>query len=295
MSRTRVRFGVATGPPNVSGPPNPASSMRTTSTFGAPSGGCGPGIIDQSATDPSMVRPSVPPKARSGMGSAVRSGLNFPAASARASSSSPRLLRVMGATDFAGDPASACSAASRSSSSTTATITAVPGCSLSPMPCSMPPRTRCRANLPIRPPAAAPTATEASSGGENRPTATPTPPPQPRPLRPRWSPVCVNRTRPSASCSTRITPSARTALSWIRRTSVSKSRSASPASGYAAMITPNVSPIVSPWLEAVAPRSPRPPRRASPPESEPTARSGAGPGRTVLLARRARRSSSSVC
>jgi hypothetical protein len=44
-------FGVEIGPPNVSGPPNPASSISTMSTFGAPSGACGPAIIDQSGTD----------------------------------------------------------------------------------------------------------------------------------------------------------------------------------------------------------------------------------------------------
>src|SRR6185312_14581561 len=58
----------------------------------------------------------------------------------------------------------ACSAASRSSPSTTAITTAVPGASLSPSPCSMPLSTLCRANLPTRAPAAAPTATEAIGG-----------------------------------------------------------------------------------------------------------------------------------
>jgi hypothetical protein len=50
-SWTRVRFGVLIGPPNVSGWPNPASSIRQISTFGAASGAFGPGTIVQSATD----------------------------------------------------------------------------------------------------------------------------------------------------------------------------------------------------------------------------------------------------
>ena len=56
ISCTRVRFGVSIEPPNVSGPPKPASSIRQISTFGAPSGGFGSGIIAQSATDSSNVR-----------------------------------------------------------------------------------------------------------------------------------------------------------------------------------------------------------------------------------------------
>ena len=219
---------MAIGPPNVSGLPKPALSMRTTSTLGAFSGACGPGIIDQSGTDRSTVRPIVPPKVRSGTGSTVRSGLNLPAASASASLSPRMPALLIGATDFASDPASACSAASRSSSSTMAMMTAVPGCSLSPRPCSMPASTLCLANLPIRAPAAPPTTTEASSGGENRPTSSPTPPPQPRPLRPRWSPVWVTLTWPPASCSTRMTPSDLTPLPLTSPVSVAKSRSAGP-------------------------------------------------------------------
>ena len=40
-SAIRVRLGVSIGPPNVLGAPNPASSMSTSSTFGAPSGASG--------------------------------------------------------------------------------------------------------------------------------------------------------------------------------------------------------------------------------------------------------------
>jgi hypothetical protein len=36
-----VKFGVWIGPPKVLGLPNPASSMSTSSTFGAPSGASG--------------------------------------------------------------------------------------------------------------------------------------------------------------------------------------------------------------------------------------------------------------
>ncbi len=39
----RVSVGVRSSPPNVSGPPKPASSMSTIRTFGAPSGAFGPG------------------------------------------------------------------------------------------------------------------------------------------------------------------------------------------------------------------------------------------------------------
>ena len=79
---TRVIAGVETGPPNVDGLPKPASSISTSNTFGAPSGGDGVMLIVQSATDASSVRPTVPPKFGSGIGSTVRSGLNFPIASA---------------------------------------------------------------------------------------------------------------------------------------------------------------------------------------------------------------------
>ena len=81
-SPTRVMVGVDTGPPNVDGFPKPASSISTSSTFGAPSGADGVMLIVQSGTDWSSVRPIVPPKFGSGIGSTVRSGLNLPIASA---------------------------------------------------------------------------------------------------------------------------------------------------------------------------------------------------------------------
>ena len=87
-------LGVDTGPPNVDGLPNPASSINTSSTFGAPSGGDGVMLIVQSATDVSSVRPTVPPKFGSGIGSTVRSGLNFPIASAERLLQSGRALLV---------------------------------------------------------------------------------------------------------------------------------------------------------------------------------------------------------
>ena len=55
------------GPPNVDGLPNPASSIKTSRTFGAPSGGDGVMLTVQSATDASSVRPTVPPKFGSGI------------------------------------------------------------------------------------------------------------------------------------------------------------------------------------------------------------------------------------
>ena len=63
-SATRVIAGVETGPPNVDGLPKPASSISTSSTFGAPSGGDGVMLIVQSATDASSVRPIVPAEVR---------------------------------------------------------------------------------------------------------------------------------------------------------------------------------------------------------------------------------------
>ena len=36
---TRSKFGVSIGPPNALEAPNPTSSISTTNTFGAPSGG----------------------------------------------------------------------------------------------------------------------------------------------------------------------------------------------------------------------------------------------------------------
>ncbi len=77
-SATRVIAGVETGPPNVDGLPKPASSISTSSTFGAPSGGDGVMSIVQSATDASSVRPIAPPKFGSGIGSTVRSGTELP-------------------------------------------------------------------------------------------------------------------------------------------------------------------------------------------------------------------------
>ena len=226
--------------------PKPASSMRTRSTLGASSGALGPGMNDQSATESLSVRPAVPPKVLSGIGSTVRSGTNLPAASASASLRPRRPCLSMGATDLAGVPASARSASSRCSSSTIAMIAAVPGLSFSPSPCSSPLSTLCLANLPTMPPAAAPTAVAASSGGAARPTRTPTPPPQPMPLRPRWSPVCATRTSPLSSCSTRITPSLLTFLSLTSCTSPSKSFWAVSMAGYAAMTTANASLTGSP-------------------------------------------------
>ena len=225
------------GPPNVLGLPKPASSMRTSRTLGAPSGGVGVMLIVQSAAEVRSERPIAPPKAGSGMGSSVRSGTNLSAASARASLRPRTPFLSMAATDLAGVPGSARSAARRSSSSTMAMMAAVPGLSFSPRPLSMPLSTLWCMNLPTTPPAAAPTATEASSGGAARPTSTPTPPPQPRPLRPRWSPVWLTWTSPSASRSTRITPSVRTFFSSMSCTSPSKSFSAASTAGYAAMIT----------------------------------------------------------
>ncbi len=128
-----MKFGVLIGPPKVSGAPKPASSIRTMRTFGASSGAFGPGIIDQSATESLSVRPIVPPKLRSGIGSTVRSGLNLPIASARPSLSARVPFASVSTTDLIGAPGSACSTASRWESSKTAMIPAEPGGRFSPI------------------------------------------------------------------------------------------------------------------------------------------------------------------
>ena len=112
-SATRSMMGVFTGPPNVPGLPKPESSMRTRSTFGAPSGGAGSMLIVQSPTDWSSVRPTVPPKFGAAMGSLLRSGLNLPIAVASSSFSARTPFLSVWATDFAGEPGKARSIASR--------------------------------------------------------------------------------------------------------------------------------------------------------------------------------------
>ena len=194
-------------------------------------------LIVQSATDASSVRPIVPPKFGSGIGSTVRSGLNFPIASARDSFSAavPRLSPWT--TERIWAPTSACSTPSRCSSSNTAMIPADPGGRFSPILSWMSCSSRWSTNLAITPPATAPTAADASSGGANRPTATPTPPPHPSPLRPRSSPVCRTATLPSCVCVTRITPSIEICFSLTRATSDSKSLFASSMFWYPATST----------------------------------------------------------
>src|SRR3954447_13175123 len=54
--------GVETAPPNVPDWPKPASSIRTTRTFGAPSGAFGLLRMFQSGRDPASVRLTTPPK-----------------------------------------------------------------------------------------------------------------------------------------------------------------------------------------------------------------------------------------
>ena len=132
-SATRVMAGVETGPPKVDGLPKPASSIRTSSTFGALSGGDGVMLIVQSATDASRVRPIVPPKFGSGIGSTVRSGLNFPIASASDSFNAPMPFLSPWTTDRSTAPPSACSTPSRCSSSKIAMIPADPGGRFSPI------------------------------------------------------------------------------------------------------------------------------------------------------------------
>jgi hypothetical protein len=203
---TREKACELIGPPNVSIAPKPASSMIARSTLGAPSGAFGPGIIDQSAIESLRVRPAVPPNVRSGIGSALRSCRNLPIAFASSTLSARIPSLSVCATDFAGDPGSACSIASRCSSSNTVITPAVPAGSFSASS-SMPALTLRSVNFPISPPTAPPTAMAPRSGGANRPTTRPVPAPHPRPLRPKWSPCCTTVISPSASWVTRIAPS----------------------------------------------------------------------------------------
>ena len=144
-------------------------------------------LIVQSGIDASSVRPIVPPKFGSGIGSTLRSGLNFPIASASDPFSAATPCLSVSTTERIAAPASACSTPNRCSSSNTAMIPAEPGGRFSPILSWISCSTRWSTNLPITPPATAPTPTDASSGGANTPTARPTPAPQPAPLRP--SPV----------------------------------------------------------------------------------------------------------
>ena len=75
-------LGVSIGPPKVDGLPNPASSMRTTRTLGAPLGALGCITTVQSATESPMVCPATPANPGSGSGRTVRSGANLVIASA---------------------------------------------------------------------------------------------------------------------------------------------------------------------------------------------------------------------
>jgi len=222
---------VAIGPPNVSGCPKPASSIRMSSTFGASCGALGPGMIVQSGTDWSIVRPIVPPKFLSGIGSTVRSGTNLPIASARPSFSAFTPFLSVCTSDFASAPGSACSTARRCSSSNAAMIPAVPGGRFSPILSCISVSSRLSTNLPTRPPAAAPAAVTASSGGAARPTSTPTAPPHSTPLRPRWSAVCPTVTVPSRACVIRIAASSLTFLPSTSLASASNSSVAASMSG----------------------------------------------------------------
>ncbi len=89
-------------------------------------------------------------------------------------------------------------------------------------------------NLPASQPTTAPVVTvEASSSGANSPTARPTPPPQRAPVRPSWSPVISTETLPSSACATRMTPSIATLFCFDQRDQrleVRRSRSRCPGS-----------------------------------------------------------------
>ncbi len=125
---------MAMPPPNVSGPPKPASSMSTMSTLGAPSGADGPGDerpVRGGLGDRVAAGPAVGAVGDRQHGAV---GVNLPAASFSASLRPRTPFLSMGATDLAGEPASAISAARRSSASIMAMMAAVPGLSLSPMP-----------------------------------------------------------------------------------------------------------------------------------------------------------------
>ena len=199
---------MAIPPPKVSGPPKPASSMRTRSTLGASSGALGAGMMVQSPTDSSSVRPIVPPNWRSGIGSTVRSGANLPIASARASFSALMPSSSVWTTDFATEPPSACSTREpllvvedgddRGGAGRQVLADPVVQLGLELVVGELARSRRRRRRRPPSRPAAA-----ARRG--RRPG--PTPPPHPAPVRPRWSPVCRTATLPSSSCVTRMAAS----------------------------------------------------------------------------------------
>ena len=114
-------------PPKVSGPPNPASSISTISTFGASSGAFTGATMLQSPTDSSIVSPATPENTFSLIGSTVRSGANLPIASPSARLSSSMPFSSDSTTDFSGEPGRACSTSMRCSAGNTPMITAVPG------------------------------------------------------------------------------------------------------------------------------------------------------------------------
>ncbi len=176
-------------PPKVSGPPNPASSISTINTFGAPSGAVAPGTIVQSPTDSATVRPTVPPKLRWGIGSRVRSGLNFAMAVSSAALNPRNVQWLISATDFIGEPASACCTASRQLPGVTAMITALSAAIASPILSPRPLLNRPSMKVPAAAPAAAPIAAVTNDTGENRPTASPAPAPHLAPRRPRRLPM----------------------------------------------------------------------------------------------------------
>jgi len=71
-SAIRVQFGVAIGPPNVDGCPNPASSISTSKMFGAPAGGSTSPMMSQSGVESPIV--CLPTPRTAGRASAVSCG-----------------------------------------------------------------------------------------------------------------------------------------------------------------------------------------------------------------------------
>src|SRR4051794_25422720 len=69
---SRSAVGVAHGPPNALEAPKPTSSSRTTSTFGAPAGGCSGSIGGKEASGSLASTGSSPWNGRSGIGRASR-------------------------------------------------------------------------------------------------------------------------------------------------------------------------------------------------------------------------------
>ena len=112
ISWTRVRVGVRISPPNVSGPPNPASSMRTMRTFGATFGRLRAG--DEAPVRDRLVHGAPDRPTEFAVGNRQHGAIGIELARGFGQGILETFI-VTVATDLAGESAMACSAARRSS------------------------------------------------------------------------------------------------------------------------------------------------------------------------------------